>query len=149
MDKLFLLAREKAFAKQTDEARLICRRILAAAPNYNDVRTLLGRTYAWNKEYDTAKRLFRNVIERDETYIDAYVALADVQLWSDSAEVSLSIAQRGLAMYPKNEDLHVRTVKAYLALGRITEASGALKTLRQINPSHPDLPVLTNRVSAR
>jgi lipoteichoic acid synthase len=149
LDQLFRLAREKAFEKQTDEARIICRRVLAAAPNYNDARTLLGRTYAWNKEYETAKRHFRSVMQRDETYIDAYVAMADVQLWSDSAGVSLTTAQAGLAMYPKNEDLHVRVVKAYLSLGQTKDASAALKTLKQINPAHPDLPVLTNRVAAQ
>lgn len=149
LDQLFRLAREKAFEKQTDEARIICRRVLAAAPNYNDARTLLGRTYAWNKEYETAKRHFRSVMQRDETYIDAYVAMADVQLWNDSAEVSLATAQTGLAMYPKNEDLHVRMVKAYLSLGQTKEAAQALKVLKQINPAHPDLTVLTNRVAAQ
>ncbi|MBP9212191.1 MAG: sulfatase-like hydrolase/transferase [Bacteroidetes bacterium] len=149
MDQLFKLAREKAFAKETDEARLICRRILAAAPNYNDVRTLLGRTYAWNKEYETAKRLFRNVLQRDETYVDAYIALADVQLWNDSAEVSLAVARQGLAMYPQDQELLVRTVKAYLSLGQMKDAAASLKTLQGINPAHPDLVTLTNRVSAR
>jgi phosphoglycerol transferase MdoB-like AlkP superfamily enzyme len=149
MDKLFMLAREKAFAKQTDEARLICRRILASAPNYNDVRTLLGRTYAWNKEYETAKRMFRNVIDRDEMYVDAYSALADAQLWSDSAAASLSIAKKGLLMYPRNEDLLVRSVKAMLALGMKKEAVAEIKQLRLINPAHPDLAVLSNRAAAR
>jgi tetratricopeptide (TPR) repeat protein len=149
MDKLFMLAREKAFAKEIDEARLICRRVLAAAPNFHDVRTLLGRTYAWNKDYETAKRLFRNVIERNETYIDAYTALADAQLWSDSAEASLSIAKKGLLMYPQNEDLHVRSIKALLALGEKKEAVAMLKQLRKINPANADLPALSNRMGSK
>lgn len=149
MDKLFMLAREKAFAKDIKEARLICRRILAAAPNYNDVRTLLGRTYAWNKDYETAKRMFRNVIERDESYVDAYTALADAELWGDSVAMSLSYAQKGLLMYPQNEDLHVRTVKAYLGMGDFIKAGAALKKLKLINPANPDIPVLTNRVANR
>ena len=149
MDRLFLFARDKAFAKQTDEARMICRRILAAAPNFHDVRTLLGRTYTWNKDYETAKRLFKNVIDRDETYIDAYSALSDALIWSDSAAASLHIAQKGLILYPRNEDLLVRSIKALLALGQKKEAAAVLKKLRRINPNHPEMAVLTNRTSAR
>ncbi len=149
MDKLFSIAREKAFAKKTVEAQLICRRILAATPNFHDVRTLLGRTYAWNNDYETAKRLFNNVIERDETYIDAYTALADVQLWNDSAAVSLSVAQKGLSMYPNNEDLHIRSIKALLALNRKNEAKVFLKKLQQINPNNPDILPLNNKVAAK
>ena len=149
MDKLFFLAREKAFAGKTDEARLICRRILAAAPNFHDVRTLLGRTYAWNKEYDTAKHLFNNVLQRDETYVDAYTALADVQLWNDSAAVSLRIAQKGLSLYPVNEDLIIRAIKAMLALNRKQDAAGLLKKLYRINPNNPDYTALNNRIAAK
>jgi phosphoglycerol transferase MdoB-like AlkP superfamily enzyme len=149
LDKLFFLAREKAFAGKTVEARLICRRILAAAPNFHDVRTLLGRTYAWNKEYETAKRLFNSVLQRDETYVDAYTALADVQLWNDSAAVSLSVAQKGLTLYPKNEDLHIRAIKAMLSLNRKQEAAELLKKLHQINPNNPDYTALSNRIAAK
>ncbi len=148
LEKLYFLARQKAFNKEIDEARLICRRILASSPNFHDTRVLLGRTYAWNNDYPTAKRHFNEVILRDETYIDAYAALADVQLWSDSAAVSLSVAQQGLKMYPKNEDLHVRTVKALTALGKKKEAAAALNALKQINPSNPDIQVLSRRVAS-
>lgn len=146
-DKLFLFARQKAFDKQTEEARIICRRLLASSPNFHDARVLLGRTYAWNKEYAEAKRIFREVLTRDETYQDAYTALADVQLWSDSASASLDAAQNGLHLYPASEDLHVRAVKAFVTLRRRHEADSTLKRLTAINPNHPDLPILTRRVA--
>ena len=149
LDKLFLLAREKAFNKETDEARLICRRILAAAPNFHDARTLLARTFAWNKDYETAKRLLNNVLLRDETYTDAYTALADVQLWNDSADASLSIAQKGMVLYPNNEELQVRTIKALLILNRMPEAKTALKKLYQLNPNNAEYETLNRRITVR
>ncbi|MFZ4621234.1 MAG: sulfatase-like hydrolase/transferase [Bacteroidota bacterium] len=148
LEKLFFLARQKAFNKEIDESRLICRRILFASPNFHDTRVLLGRTYAWNNDYRTAKRLFNDVISRDETYIDAYSALADAELWSDSAAVSLEVAKRGLGLYPKNEDLLARSVKALVSLNRKKEAEAELKKLKNLNPNNPDLTVLTRRVSS-
>ncbi len=148
LEKLFFLARQKAFNKETDEARLICRRILSSSPNYHDTRVLLGRTFAWNNDYRTAKRLFNDVIRRDETYIDAYSALADAQLWSDSAAVSLEVAQRGLKLYPANEDLLVRAAKANISLNRKKEASDYLKNLKNINPNNPDVVILTRRINS-
>jgi lipoteichoic acid synthase len=146
LEKLFFLARQKAFNKETDEARLICRRILSASPNFHDTRVLLGRTFAWNNDYKTAKRLFNEVIRRDESYVDAYSALADVQLWSDSAGVSLDVAQRGLKLYPNNEDLLVRAAKANISLNRKKEASEYLMNLKKINPNNPDIAVLSRRI---
>jgi lipoteichoic acid synthase len=148
LEKLFFLARQKAFNKETDEARLICRRILAASPNYHDTRVLLGRTFAWNNDYKTAKRLFNEVIRRDETYVDAYTALADVQLWSDSAAVSLEAARQGLKLYPNNEDLLIRAAKANISLGRKKDAADHLNNLKKINPNNPDVAVLTRRINS-
>ncbi len=148
LEQLFFLARQKAFNKQIDESRLICRRILSSSPNYHDTRVLLGRTFAWNNDYMTAKRIFNEVIRRDETYVDAYTALADAQLWSDSAAVSLDVAQQGLGLYPKNEDLLVRSVKALVSLNRKKEASEGLRKLKNVNPNNPDITALTRRVSS-
>ena len=57
-DTLFFRARQLAFSGHYDEARLLCRFVLAKSPNYHDVRILYGRTYAWNKQYDVAAASF-------------------------------------------------------------------------------------------
>ena len=82
VDELFMIAREKAFNKQHEEARSLLRVIMQRSPSYYDVRILLGRTYAWDGKYDSARIELKHVLIEEPSHKDALNALVDVELWS-------------------------------------------------------------------
>lgn len=103
-DELFALAREKAFAGQREEARQLCKTILARSPSYSDARVLLGRTYAWDGRREEARAEFYKLLEEKPSHKDALDALLDVELWDNRLERALDIANRGLNFSPSDED---------------------------------------------
>ncbi len=135
-DELFALAREKAFAGQREDARRLCKMILARSPSYSDVRILLGRTYAWDGRRDEARAEFYKVLSDNPAYKDALNALMDVELWDDKYGKALEIANRGLRSHPNDEDFLLKKARALKNLGRDEEALNVLAQLEDINPSY-------------
>ena len=121
-DADFAEARRLAFAGEREQARELCREILAASPGYHDVRVLLGRLHAWDDQHDEARRELTTVLDQKPGYIDARVALIDNELWADRPHAALEAADAGLALDPDEPALHARRARALAKLGRKDEA---------------------------
>lgn len=147
-EELFALARQKAFAGQREEARSLCRTILARSPFYHDARVLLGRTYAWDSRWEEARTEFHRVLDERPDYSDALNALLDVELWESKFDRALEIADRALSAHPSDEDLLVKKVKALKGLGRDGEALRVLNILEDLNPSLAEIAALRQNLNA-
>lgn len=110
-DTLFSRARQLAFSGHYEEARLLCRYVLAKSPNYHDVRILFGRTYAWNKQYEVAAASFAEVLRRNPAVEDAYLAWIDDERWAGRKDSALLLTQKGLKLLPDSKDLKEREAK--------------------------------------
>lgn len=135
-DELFQAARKKAFNGERKEAREMLQFILESSPNYHDVRILLGRTYAWDGQRDAARKEFRTVLEKSPENLDALNAYTDVEMWDDQYEQAFVVAERGLKVYPNDEDLLYKKASILNSLKRDPEAILILNKLLTINPSH-------------
>jgi tetratricopeptide (TPR) repeat protein len=91
-DQLFDYARKKAFERNFNEARSVCRYLLYQNPSYHDVRALLGRTYGWEGQYDQARVILRDVLRRAPFYRDAAIAMIDVETWSGHMDRAFTLA---------------------------------------------------------
>ena len=145
-DELFAIARQKAFAGHRDEARSLCRTILAKYPSYLDVRTLLARTYAWDGNYGEARAELSKVLIVSPTNRDALSALLDVELWGRKFDSAVEVASQGLRAYPSDENFLFKKAQALNGLGRDTEALALLAKLEDINPSHPGAATLRQQI---
>jgi YaiO family outer membrane protein len=145
-DDLFMIAREKAFNKQHEEARSILRLILQRSPSYYDVRILLGRTYAWDGKYDSARIELKRVLAEDPSHNDAYHALVDVELWSDQFEQALQVVDDALSYYPSDEEFLLKKARALKNLGRDNDALNVLNKLEDIHPSAPGMSALRQEI---
>jgi YaiO family outer membrane protein len=134
-DELFTLARQKAFAGKREDARTLCRTILARSPSYYDARILIGRTYSWDGRYEDARLQLRQVLEKQTDNGDAIDALLDVELWDGRYDQALDIASRALNAHPSNEEFLIRKAKALKGLGQEGEALRVLNILEDLNPS--------------
>jgi tetratricopeptide (TPR) repeat protein len=99
------IARQAAFKKDYDRARLVSRRLLRDIPSYHDARVLLGRTYAWDNKYDEARKIFEDLIKRAPDYVDGYRALGDLERWAGRPDRSLAVAEDGLKRFPDDTTL--------------------------------------------
>jgi YaiO family outer membrane protein len=145
-EKLFSLARDKAFAGQRGEARRLCRIILARSPSYSDARILLGQTYAWDGRWDEARVEFRQVLDNNPSNMDALKALLDLEIWDERFNKALEIADRGLSSLPSDEDFLLNKARALKGLGRNREALLVLLKLEEINPSLAEIASLRRSI---
>lgn len=146
IEKLFNLARTRAFAGDHAGARVILRKLLHDAPNNHDARTLVGRTFAWDAAYDSARVALREVLRRDHNYADAYSALADVEMWSGAPAGGLVLADSGLQRAPRNPGLLFHRAKALEMLNRPREELAALDALATVDPSNAEAAKLRARL---
>ena len=147
-DELFSLAREKAFAGQREEARGLCRTILARSPSYSDARILLGRVYAWDGRWEEARVEFRRVLQEKPAYKDALLALLDVEIWDEKYDRALNTVNEELSSRPSDEDLLLKKVRALKGLGRDEEALLILNKLEDLNPSLAEIATLRKSISS-
>jgi YaiO family outer membrane protein len=148
-DQLFMKARQEALTGDREEARRLCRVILARNPEYVDVRILLARTYAWDAQYVEARSILKLVLRDHPTIKDALEALVDVELWDTEYETALNLANQGLASYPRDEELLLKKAKALNGLERGAEALTVLLVLEEMNPSRKEIVTLMESIKAR
>lgn len=135
-DELFEKAREQAFNGNRELSREMLSFILQNSPDYHDVRILLGRTYAWDGKYEDARKELQAVLSRWPENLDAFNALTDCEMWSEQFYAALEVADRGLKIFPNDEDLLYKRASILNNLKKQEEAVITLNKLLTINPSH-------------
>ena len=137
-DECFNLARETAFNKDLDKARLLCDYILNELPNHADARTLKGRTLAWDGKYEESEKELLNVVKRSPFYYDSYLALLDLYWWSEQHEKSIEIAQKAYDNELKDGDISFKLAKAYMRMKNIQKSEQIMDSLVKIYPENID-----------
>jgi tetratricopeptide (TPR) repeat protein len=135
-------ARDLAFNKERDKARLICNYILNEYPNYADVRTLKGRTLAWDKKYKQAEIELLEVIKRTPYYADGYLALIDLYWWTDRDEKGITIAKKGLKNKIEDPELSVKLAKSYYRTKNLTLANKTMDSLIHKFPKQKEYTII-------
>jgi lipoteichoic acid synthase len=137
-DQTFQVARDKAFKKEREEARLLCDYILNELPNHSDARTLKGRTLAWDGDYSNAELELLNVIKRSPYYGDSYLALLDLYWWSTQEEKSEKIYRQALKNKIENPEAGFKMAKAYMRLGNSKKAKKVMDSILKIYSNNTD-----------
>jgi len=137
-DQTFEIARDKAFNKEREKARLLCDYILNELPNHSDARTLKGRTLAWDGDYLNAEAEFLNVIKRSPYYDDSYLALLDLYWWSEQEEKSLQIFERAGDNEIQSTELSYKMAKAYKRMDSIRKSITLMDSILQVQPNNVD-----------
>jgi phosphoglycerol transferase MdoB-like AlkP superfamily enzyme len=138
-DQTFFLARDFAFNKERDKARLLCNYILNEFPNYADVRTLKGRTLAWDKKYKKAETELLEVVKRTPFYNDSYLALMDLYWWSNQDNKGISIAKQGLKNKVNIPELGAKLALAYKRTNNINLAKATIDSVIRKHPANKDM----------
>lgn len=135
-DQIFFLARDLAFKKEHEKARLLCNYILNELPNYGDVRTLKARTLAWDGDYKNAEIELLEVIKRTPFYGDSYSAIMDVYWWSSQNKKAISIGKKALGNQINDPELGYKLAQAYKRMNNINDANKTIDSLLKIHPEN-------------
>ncbi|PHQ56352.1 MAG: sulfatase [Lutibacter sp.] len=131
-DQIFIVARDKAFNKEREKARLLCDYILNELPNHADARTLKGRTLAWDGNYIKAEEELLNVIKRSPYYNDSYIALLDLYWWSDQDAKSISIIEKAIENRLDNPEIGFKMAEAYRRMNDLDSANKLIDSILKI-----------------
>ncbi|MEP5339325.1 MAG: LTA synthase family protein [Algibacter sp.] len=137
-DEVFQIARQKAFNKKRDEARLLCDYILNELPNHSDARTLKGRTLAWDGDYGNSEMELLNVIKRAPFYNDSYMALLDLYWWSEQDGKAEAIYKQVLSKKILNPEISFKVAKAFNRLENNEAANKLMDSIIKIHPNNKE-----------
>ncbi len=137
-DQVFQIAKDKAFEKERQTARLLCDYILSELPNHSDARTLKGRTFAWDGDYENAEIELLNVIKRSPYYNDSYAALLDMYWWSEQEEKSEAIYKKALKNKVTNPEIGFKMAKAYARMQDTENATKLMDSILKIHMNNQD-----------
>ena len=137
-DHIFFLARDLAFKKEREKARLLCNYILNDLPNYGDVRTLKGRTLAWDGDYKNAEIELQEVISRTPYYGDSYLAIMDVYWWSGQNKKAIAIGKKALGNQINNPELGYKLAQAYKRMNNFKESNKTIDSLIALSPENKE-----------
>ena len=137
-DQTFEIAREKAFNKERETARLLCNYILNELPNHADARTLKGRTLAWDGKYNESEVELLNVIKRSPYYEDSYLALLDLYWWSDQDEKSINIVKKARGNEIESTAISFKFAKALKRLNKVEAATKLMDSILVLYPDNED-----------
>lgn len=135
-DQIFFLARDLAFKKEREKARLLCNYVLNDLPNYGDVRTLKARTLAWDGDYKNAEIELLEVIDRTPFYSDAYLAIMDVYWWSGQNKKAVAIGEKALSNQINDAELTYKLAQAYHRVNNNKDANKTIDGLLKIQPEN-------------
>ena len=137
-DELLFVAKDVAFKKQYETARLLCDYILNEYPNYTDARILKGRTLAWQKSYEASEKEFLNALQRSPYYDDTYLAILDMYWWSDQEDKSLEIFNQALKHEVKNPEISFKMAKAFKRNDKIKNSLTLIDSVIKIHPNNSE-----------
>lgn len=135
-DHIFFLARDLAFKKELEKARLLCNFILNDLPNYGDVRTLKARTLAWDGDYKNAEIELLEVINRTPFYSDAYLAIMDVYWWSNQNKKAVEMGEKAISNQLNDAELTYKLAQAYMRIKNLKDANKTIDILLKIQPEN-------------
>ena len=134
-DKLYLKAREAAFADRRVEARKLCRELLSYYPDYYDASILIGRTYAWELKTDSARMIVKPLLDVEPDNYDVLTLLVNNEIWGTRYDDALEYIDYALGFYPSDEDFLFEKANVYYLKKDNTEA---IKVLYELLTAYPD-----------
>jgi tetratricopeptide (TPR) repeat protein len=137
-DQIFFLARDLAFKKQHEKARLLCNYVLNELPNYGDVRTLKARTLAWDGDYKNSEIELLEVIDRTPFYADAYLAIMDVYWWSNQNKKAVAVGEKAMSNQINNPEVAYKLAQAYQRVNNFKDANRIIDSLLKIRPENKE-----------
>lgn len=137
-DELLLKARDLAFKKEYETARLLCDYILNEFPNYTDARILKGRTLAWQRHYEYSEKELLNALKRSPYYDDTYLAILDMYWWSGKEDKSLDVFNQAIKNEVINPDISFKMAKAFKRANKTKKAIIIMDSIIKIHPNNSE-----------
>ena len=135
-DSWFLKARDAAHSERWEEARKICRGLLAYYPDNYDVTILMGRTYAWELKTDSARMAISPLLNVEPDNFEVLTLLVDNEIWGGQYNRALEYLEYALEFYPSDEDFLFKKANTYYLQKDISNVIKILLELLTVNPDH-------------
>ena len=146
-DVLFLMARKAAFEENNyPKAKLLCKKALDKAPDYNDIKLFLGRLYSWDKNLDSARITFAHLLADHPDFLEASVTYADLEAHNDNNKQSLKLIDDALKFHPDSKELLIRKAKILNASGNTKEALIVIQQIIALDNGNKDANTLRQNI---
>ncbi|MDF9800395.1 YaiO family outer membrane protein [Catalinimonas alkaloidigena] len=134
-DSLYHAAKQHAYSVNYAQAQRDLNFILLEHPEHYDALFLQAMVMAWSGEFMPALRQLNFLINRFPPTEEALEAIARINYWAGEHVKAILSADKGLALYPDNENLMYIRAQALTAHQQYDEAIHTLDTLLQEDDS--------------
>jgi LmbE family N-acetylglucosaminyl deacetylase/tetratricopeptide (TPR) repeat protein len=139
VDALTHVAQLQAWSGNYDEAIVLYRDAIARHPLDAGLQSDLADVLTWSHRLEEAERLYEQVLAHNAIHHEALKGLARARLLRGDADAAAAVIERGLALYPKDADLHVERARMLSQKGQLDAAIESLQRAGQLAPSDPDI----------
>ncbi|MEZ5573004.1 MAG: sulfotransferase [Halioglobus sp.] len=121
-------------ARQTLQAIVKCRELLARYPDDINLLGLLGAALGESRRYEEAEQTLNRVIDLAPTFAKPYEDLGVLLMQQNKAEQALPLLAKAVRLDPQLEEAHFQHGKALAQLGRGREADAAFERAFALSP---------------
>jgi len=136
-DSLFRAAQRQAYHSQYEQASTTLSQLLELEPEHYDARFLSAMVQAWDGNYFVALQQLNTLTRCCAPTEEALVAIARINLWAEEYPKAIAEADKGLLVFPDNEDLLYIRAQAEAAYQAYEDALNTLDTLLHENDEYP------------
>ncbi|NNJ89298.1 MAG: YaiO family outer membrane beta-barrel protein [Eudoraea sp.] len=111
-----------AFEGNRVEARDTLTNILAAYPDYTDVRSLLAKTYSWDGNYEEARKQFNRITSEERQHKEVWIAAIRNEMFAENFYLALGLTNKALLYLSQEKDLVQLRSEILKKLEGITES---------------------------
>lgn len=123
-----------AAAQEVSEAAGILEKVIAEVPNWWNAQWFYGKSQLALGNYEAAYTAFRRAYEMEQNVEAVFRELAGVCLELQKFEEAVTIAERGVALEPRNAELIGNLAIALLMAGRLGPARKAIDAATKLAP---------------
>ncbi|WP_340102962.1 YaiO family outer membrane beta-barrel protein [Rhodohalobacter sp. 8-1] len=136
VDEQFDQARDAAFNDGNyDKARTIAYAALERSPDYHGIRLFIARLYGWEGDYASARNELETVLNRDPDNRKAFEALINIESRSGDLDRSLSVTDRALEIYPRDEEFLLQRASVLYSFDEFVRSEQVYRSILLIHPS--------------
>ena len=140
-EAVWLAGQAALFCSRQDYARsdAFAQRLALRYGGEPNVHYLLGTLLGFQRRFPEAEQEYQKELQVSPEHVPAKVELALAELEDSKPEQALPLAERAVALAPKNARAHLAYGKALLATERIAEAAHEMEIAKEFAPGSPQV----------
>lgn len=138
-DSAFLQARNFAYDRDFEKARVILDFLVRNYPDNPDYSLFNLRTFIWDKQYDSARVLVQGILDKDSMQLTARELQAQIERYDGRYGRAIKLSEAGIRDFEEDEFFVVNKVQSLTENNQYRRALAYIDTAEKSYPSNKEI----------